>query len=54
MIMCLGINSPGTLKEVIRGYLGDRNSSNIFNNDEEIKFLLNSFVPAYLYLKQAY
>ncbi len=24
MIMCLGIGSPGTIKEVLRGYLGDK------------------------------
>ena len=31
MIMCLGINSPGTLTEVLRGYLGDSKSNQIFN-----------------------
>lgn len=30
MIMCAGIGSPGTLKEVFRGYLGDRSRPPIF------------------------
>ncbi len=35
--MCAGIGSPGTLKEVIRGYLGDRNASQCINSDERIE-----------------
>ena len=37
MIMCAGINSRGTIKEVIRGYLGDINSKSLFSSDEDIK-----------------
>ena len=36
-LMCAGINSKGTLKEVLRGYLGDKNSKAIFNSDERLK-----------------
>ncbi len=36
LLMCLGFNSPGTIKEVIRGYLGDQNASGIFNLDQKI------------------
>ena len=34
--MCTGFNSPGTISEVIRGYLGDVNARNIFANNEKI------------------
>ena len=34
--MCLGIQSPGTIKEVIRGYLGDKNASQIFNKGKKV------------------
>ena len=37
LIMCAGINSRGTIKEVLRGYLGDRNSKSLFDYDEDIK-----------------
>tara|TARA_Y100001968_G_scaffold239806_1_gene223314 strand:- start:45 stop:770 length:726 start_codon:yes stop_codon:yes gene_type:complete len=37
LIMCAGINSKGTIKEVLRGYLGDKNSIPLFNPDEDIK-----------------
>ena len=37
LIMCTGINSRGTIKEVIRGYLGDKNSNSVFSSDEHIK-----------------
>ena len=37
LIMCMGINSKGTIKEVIRGYLGDKNAKALFDSDEEIK-----------------
>ncbi len=36
LIMCAGINSRGTIKEVIRGYLGDKNSKNLFSFNEDI------------------
>ena len=29
-MMCAGINSPGTLREVLRGYCGDKNAKPIF------------------------
>ena len=37
LIMCAGINSKGTIMEVLRGYLGDKNSKGIFKSDEEVK-----------------
>ena len=37
LIMCAGINSKGTIKEVLRGYLGDKNSKSLFGSDDEIK-----------------
>ncbi len=35
LIMCAGIDSPGTLKEVIRGYLGDKNSKAIYSTNKD-------------------
>tara|TARA_Y100001968_G_scaffold146838_1_gene134286 strand:+ start:190 stop:927 length:738 start_codon:yes stop_codon:yes gene_type:complete len=40
--MCLGLNSPGTLLEVLRGYLGDRNSNRVYEDNQIIK--INSFL----------
>tara|TARA_B100000965_G_C19449356_1_gene694504 strand:- start:88 stop:813 length:726 start_codon:yes stop_codon:yes gene_type:complete len=37
LIMCAGINSRGTIKEVLRGYVGDKNSKSLFASDELIK-----------------
>ena len=37
LIMCTGINSRGTIKEVLRGYLGDKNAKSLFSSDEDIK-----------------
>ena len=37
LIMCAGINSRGTIKEVLRGYLGDKNSKGLFHSEEVIK-----------------
>ena len=37
LIMCAGINSKGTIKEVLRGYFGDKNAKSLFNSDEDIK-----------------
>ncbi len=31
ILMCMGIGSPGTLSEVMRGYLGDNKSKKLFN-----------------------
>lgn len=36
MVMCAGIKSPGTLKEVARGYLGDRQAPQLIGDQEEI------------------
>ncbi len=36
LIMCTGINSRGTIKEVLRGYFGDKNAKSLFAFDEEI------------------
>ena len=41
LIMCAGINSKGTIREVLRGYFGDKNAKSLFSSDEEIK--LGSF-----------
>ena len=37
LIMCAGINSKGTIKEVIRGYFGDINAKSLFGSEEEVK-----------------
>lgn len=37
MLMCAGIGSPGTLKEVLRGYTGDRTAPQLIANDEVVK-----------------
>ena len=37
LIMCAGINSKGTIKEVLRGYWGDKNAKSLFDSDEDIK-----------------
>ena len=37
LIMCAGINSRGTIKEVLRGYIGDKNAKNVFSSDDDIK-----------------
>ncbi len=37
MLMCAGIGSPGTLKEVFRGYTGDRNAPQLINDEEIVK-----------------
>ncbi len=35
--MCAGIGSPGTLREVVRGYLGDKKSEQLFRDNTIIK-----------------
>ena len=40
--MCAGIKSPGTLKEVFRGYLGDKNSEQIYKKGTNIK--INEYI----------
>ena len=37
LVMCTGIKSRGTIKEVLRGYLGDKNAKCVFSSDEDIK-----------------
>tara|TARA_B100000965_G_scaffold1293_1_gene1027 strand:- start:2070 stop:2795 length:726 start_codon:yes stop_codon:yes gene_type:complete len=37
LIMCCGINSRGTIKEVLRGYFGDKNAERVFGFEEDIK-----------------
>ena len=37
LIMCAGVNSSGTIKEVIRGYLGDKNAKSLFRSGDKIK-----------------
>ncbi|WP_413677726.1 AhpC/TSA family protein [Prochlorococcus sp. MIT 0916] len=37
LIMCMGFNSRGTIKEVLRGYLGDENAKSLFAFDEDIR-----------------
>ena len=37
MIMCAGIGSPGTLKEVFRGYTGDRTAPQLIPNNAVVK-----------------
>ncbi len=36
-LMCAGIGSPGTLKEVFRGYLGDRTAPQLIAPDEVVQ-----------------
>ncbi len=42
LIMLSGINSLKTLKEVIRGYTGDRNSKQIYSDEDQIR--ISSFI----------
>ena len=42
LLMLSGINSKGTIREVIRGYTGDRNASQIYYEQDEIN-LFNIF-----------
>lgn len=37
LLMCAGIGSPGTLKEVFRGYTGDKSAPQLIGDEEEIK-----------------
>lgn len=43
LLMCAGIGSPGTLKEVFRGYLGDRASPQLIEDDLVVRAL--PFLP---------
>lgn len=37
LLMCAGIGSPGTLKEVFRGYKGDKSAPQLIADDEVVK-----------------
>ena len=37
LMMCAGIQSPGTLQEVIRGYTGDRRASQLFADEDRVE-----------------
>ena len=37
LLMCAGVGSPGTLREVLRGYTGDRAAAQIFDDDEVVE-----------------
>lgn len=37
ILMCAGIGSPGTLPEVFRGYLGDRNAPQLIGDEETVR-----------------
>lgn len=37
LLMCAGIGSPGTLKEVFRGYKGDKRAPQLIADDEVVK-----------------
>ena len=39
LIMCTGINSRCTIKEVLRGYFGDKYAKSLFSFDEEINIV---------------
>tara|TARA_Y100000991_G_scaffold179903_1_gene142453 strand:+ start:78 stop:812 length:735 start_codon:yes stop_codon:yes gene_type:complete len=53
LIMLSGINSLKTIKEVLRGYTGDKNSKQIFSDKDHIN-LLNFFKLSGIYFKKAY
>ncbi len=36
LVMCMGIGSRGTIKEVLRGYVGDINAKSLFAFDQDI------------------
>ncbi|MEL6351929.1 MAG: peroxiredoxin-like family protein [Cyanobacteria bacterium J06627_28] len=37
LLMCAGIGSPGTLREVFRGYKGDKSAPQLIADEEEVK-----------------
>ena len=53
LIMLSGINSLKTIKEVLRGYTGDKNSNQIFSDEDNIN-LLNFINFSGIYFKKAY
>ncbi|CCH64868.1 hypothetical protein RINTHM_3980 [Richelia intracellularis HM01] len=38
LVMCTGIGSPGTMKEVFRGYTGDKKAPQLITDDEFLDF----------------
>ena len=49
LIMCMGINSRGTIKEVLRGYFGDKNAKSLFSSDEDINLGTFSFLKGNMF-----
>ena len=49
LIMCTGINSRGTIKEVLRGYFGDKYAKSLFSFDEEINIGPFSFLKGNMF-----
>lgn len=39
ILMCAGLGSPGTLREVLRGYTGDASAPQLIANEEEVRAL---------------
>lgn len=37
LAMCAGIGAPGTLREILRGYFGDKNAPERFRDDDVVK-----------------
>ncbi len=36
LFMCVGVHSPGTIREVLRGYIGDSESKHIFDSNDDV------------------
>ena len=53
LIMLSGITSLKTIQEVLRGYTGDKNSKQIFSDEDHIN-LLNFIKFSGIYFKKAY
>jgi len=49
LIMCSGINSRGTIKEVLRGYFGDKNAKSLFASDDDINLGSFSFLKGNIF-----
>ena len=44
ILMCMGLGSPGTIAEVLRGYIGDNRSENLFtHSDDSPNLIYNLF-----------
>lgn len=37
LAMCAGIGAPGTLREILRGYFGDKKAPERFRDDDVVK-----------------